>query len=104
MQTADSRSHYFFVVCDRFSTPFQLARDGLGLVHKQNHDVNRGVSKINAERRVVILAAQHIHLVHEQLQAFHLDVSAGKSVNDHAVRPAKREAHHSDVTTPHIAR
>jgi hypothetical protein len=47
--------------------------------------VDRRLAEVDAERLPVELAAQGVHLVHQELEALDLDLGAGKAVQDDAV-------------------
>ena len=84
-QPADAGAPHFLVVGERFAAALQLAGDRFLLIDEQHHDVDRRMPEMDAERRVVELAPQRVHLIDEQLQALDLNVGAREAVEDHAV-------------------
>jgi hypothetical protein len=77
----------------------ELALDGRFFVHEEGHDVDGGMAEMDAQRRVVELAAEGVEAIDEELEALDLDGGAGEAVEDDAVaiggldEAAKEEAH-----------
>ena len=63
----------------------ELARDALGLIHEEDHDVKNRLLEMDDLRRPRKLAPQGNHLIEEHLEAFHLHFRAREAVEQRAV-------------------
>ena len=87
---------------------FELALDGGFFVHEEHHDVNGGVAEMDAQGRVVKLAAQGVHAIHEELETLDLHLGAGEAIEDDAVAvngidEAAEEQAHDLAVADHVA-
>lgn len=65
--------------------PVKLAFDAGGLLDEENHCVNRRLSEMHGQRRVVKLAMQLVDLVDQQFHALDLHLGSGEAVEDGAI-------------------
>ena len=97
------RCHLLIVALD-LPASFELALDAGRLVDEKHHDVNRRLAKMNSKGSVEVLVAQLIHFADQELQALHLDLGAGESIEDGPVaigllqQRSEDEANHLPVT------
>src|SRR5690606_29320395 len=63
----------------------QLAFDAGPLIDEQHHRVDGRLTKIDRQRRAVVLAVQLVHLFDHQLETFDLHAGPREAVEDAAV-------------------
>ncbi len=108
-QLAEAGATHVLVVRADLEAALELALDRGLLVHEEHHDVHRGVTKMDAQRRVVKLAAQRVQAVDQQLEALDLHLRAGEAVEDDAVAVGgldelEEEQAHDLAVAHHVAR
>src|SRR5687768_12923872 len=80
---SDAGTNHFFIVPPRLPPALELACDRLLLIDEQHHNVNRRLPEMNAERSVVKLAPQRVHLVDEEFQTLDLHLRPREAVEDY---------------------
>ena len=79
---SDSGPVHFLVVRPRFAATLELTRNRLLFIHEEHHDVDGGMTEVNAQRGAEKFTAKRMHLVDKEFKTFDLNIRARKSIND----------------------